>query len=194
MSAGRQGRVPEHPADDLFVGRWSPRAFAPDPVDAATLSTLFEAARWSPSCFNEQPWLFVYAVKDEDRVRFAASLMEGNRAWAESAPALAYVFARRRFERNDKPNRHAGFDAGAAWMSLALQARLLGLCTHAMAGFDAAAAHAATGVPEAEWEVMAAIAIGRMGDAATLPEPLRQRESPSGRKPWSAVAVEGRLC
>ena len=175
-------RTPSSDLDAMFVDRWSPRALSPEPISEHQLAALFEAARWAPSCFNEQPWLFVYATSSEDRQRFASALVEKNRAWAGKAPLLIFLAARRHFAGNEKPNRHAGFDAGAAWMSLALQARKLGLHAHAMAGFDQDEAHEILGLPRDEYEIMAAIAVGRRDDPESLPEGLRQNERPSSRK------------
>lgn len=186
-------RVAEADVDPRFLERWSPRALAPDPIPEPALRALFEAARWAPSSYNEQPWLFVYAAREADLARFRPLLVEQNRAWADAAPVLAVVFARRAFARNGKPNRHHAFDAGAAWMSLALEARRQGLFAHAMAGFSEERAYEVCGVPKAEYEAMAAVAVGRPGDPARLPEPLRERERPSGRKPLAETAVEGRL-
>jgi nitroreductase len=185
-------RAGEAQVDRLFLDRWSPRAFDPAPIPEETLASLFEAARWAPSCFNEQPWLFVYARSETDRARLLALLSEKNRTWARRAPVLAIVFAHRRFAKSQKPNRWSAFDAGAAWMSLALQARLLGLDTHAMGGFDDERSYEALGVPRDDYQAMAAIAIGRRGPAGDLPEDLAARETPSPRKPLSEVAREGR--
>jgi len=184
-------RHPEVEVDALFTDRWSPRAFDPTPLDDAQIAALFEAARWAPSCFNEQPWLFRYAVTDEERQRFLPALVEKNRAWAQHAPLLLFVLARRHFSANGKPNRHAVFDAGAAWMSLALQARRLGLYAHGMAGFSVEKALEILDVDGEEYEVMAAIAVGRRRDAAQLPEDLARVEFPNGRKPHAEVARQG---
>ena len=186
-------RRPAAPVDPRFVERWSPRAFAPDPIDDTTLATLFEAARWAPSCSNEQPWLFLYGSTPEELEYYRPILEPGNRVWADRAPVLAVIFTRRAFSRTGKPNRWAQFDAGAAWLSLALQARALGLYAHAMAGFDEALAYETLHVPREEYEAMAVIAIGRHGDPALLPEKHRVREHPNDRKPASAVSHRGRL-
>jgi nitroreductase len=186
-------RVPEVEVDAMFLDRWSPRAFSPEPVGEQELAALFEAARWAPSCFNEQPWLFLFGRQKEDLERFRSLLVEGNRAWADSAPVLGVIFARRNFDRNGKPNRHYAFDTGAAWLSLALQARKLGLYTHAMGGFDENGSYELLGVPKGRFEAMAAIAIGRRGEAGRLPENLAQKEIPSERKPLIEVAIEGRF-
>lgn len=177
----------------MFLDRWSPRSFLTDPLSEQQLNSLFEAARWAPSCYNEQPWLFLYATSPEDRERFASTLVEKNRLWASKAPVLMFLLARRSFARTGELNRHAAFDAGAAWMSLALQARQLGLYAHAMAGFNQNKAYQILGVPKEDYQVMVAIAVGRRGDPSQLPEGLAELESPNTRKPLAEVAFEGRL-
>jgi nitroreductase len=183
-------RVPEADVDSMFLDRWSPRAFLEDALPEHQVKTLFEAARWAPSCYNEQPWLFVYADTPDDRRAFAALLLEKNRRWAARAPLLMFVLARRRFLRNGTENRQAAFDAGAAWMSLALQARKLGLHAHAMAGFDLDKAHTVLGAPPSDYLILAAVAVGRKTDAAILPDDIRQMEAPNARKPAEAVATK----
>lgn len=183
-------RTADWDIDSMFLDRWSPRAFADEPLTARELHTLFEAARWAPSCFNEQPWRFVYATEPEPRRRLLECLAPKNQAWAGRAPVLMFLLARRRFAQGGKENRHAPFDAGAAWMALALQARKLGLYAHAMAGFSQEKAYAALGADREEYLVMAAIAVGRPGDPAGLPEDLRAMESPNGRKPHAEVATD----
>ena len=107
-------RAPDAPVNPMFLDRWSPRAFDPTPLPEEDIATLFEAARWAPSCFNEQPWMFVYGTSAEERKIFLEILTEGNRVWTKNAPVLAISFARRTFARNDRPNRHAGHDCGPA--------------------------------------------------------------------------------
>lgn len=182
-------RQTENEVSSLFLDRWSPRAFREDALSRAQIDMLFEAARWAPSCYNEQPWRFVYALSADERARLVATLHEQNQLWARHAPLLLYVLARRHFARNGNPNRHAVFDAGAAWMALALQARFLGLYTHAMAGFDLDKARALLQVDTGEYEIMAAVAVGYRGDPRSLPEELRRIEQPNGRKPPAEVAT-----
>lgn len=174
-------RVASAPVSTLFPSRWSRRAFADRPVPEETVRTLFEAARWAPSCFNEQPWRFVVA-SPASHARFVGLLNEANQVWASRAPVLAFVLTRRAFTRNDKPNRFAAFDAGAAWMSLALQAHALGLSAHAMAGIREEAVIEELEIDTEQWELLCAIAVGWPGDPATLPEGKREAEKPNGRK------------
>ncbi len=184
-------RTPEVEIDSIFTDRWSPRALLPDPLADEQVAALFEAARWSPSCYNEQPWLFLYATDVADRERFASALVERNRLWASQAPLLIFVAIRLNFSNTGQPNRHASFDAGAAWMALALQARRLGLYAHAMAGFSRKKAFEVLGVAEDEYDIMAAVAVGRRGPAGQLPEELAAIEKPNERKPFLEVARKG---
>lgn len=189
MNTTFESRRTEVPVDPLFISRWSPRAFSEDPIAEETIKILFEAARWSPSSFNEQPWRFVYATSDDDRKVLASVLVESNRVWASRAPLLSIIFAKKTFTRNGATNRWAAFDAGAAWASLTFQARLLGLYTHAMAGFDEEQAYAVTGMDPAEYEAMAAMAIGRRAEPETLPEHLARQEKPNGRLPLETILI-----
>lgn len=184
------GRRAQAHVDPLFLERWSPRAFRDEPISREEILTLVEAARWAPSSFNEQPWKFLYAVTPADRERFASVLVEFNRSWAGNAPALLLLLTRKQ-SANGTPNPFAAFDAGAAWMSLALQARLLGLDTHAMGGVDREKAFDVLGIPRGEYDVLVAIAVGKRGDAARLPAMLAERERPSLRKPLGEIASEG---
>ena len=184
-------RVAEFGIDPLFIDRWSPRAFDPTPIPDDTIRTIFEAARWAPSCYNDQPWLFHYATSERELEIFRGLLAEFNQQWAINAPVLCFLFARRRFAHNDKPNDWAVFDCGAAWMSMALQARMLGLYTHAMAGFDRDKAYETLGVSKDDYQVVCAIALGMYGDPEKLPDDMKKRETPSGRNPLSNMTVKG---
>ena len=182
-------RIPDWDIDSMFTDRWSPRAFASDPLSDREIQTLFEAARWAPSCYNEQPWLFVYATEPNQRAKLASCLVAKNQAWAGRAPLLMFILARRNFQKTGKENRHAPYDAGAAWMALALQARKLGLYAHAMAGFNLEKAYEALGASREEYLVMAAIAVGRKTEDSGLPDDLRAMENPNSRKPHAEVAT-----
>ncbi|PKK82381.1 MAG: nitroreductase [candidate division Zixibacteria bacterium HGW-Zixibacteria-1] len=185
-------RNPEYVIDQLFINRWSPRAYDPTPVDDRVLMSLFEAARWSMSCFNEQPWLFMYATDKNDLELYLSLLTEGNQKWAVKAPVLGFIFARRRFSHNDKPNAWAAFDSGAAWMAMTMQARMLGLYTHGMGGFHRDKVYDALGVSESDYEVMCAFAAGRYGDREALPEDIKAREKISDRKPLKDMVIKGK--
>jgi len=185
-------RIADHEIDPIFLNRWSPRAMNGEPVSEAELMRLFEAARWAPSSGNGQPWRFVYGRAGTDA--FAPLfdlLMEGNRPWCARAGALVVVLSKTHFD-NGRPAPTHSFDAGAAWMSLALQGSIMGLVIHGMAGFDYARARVELNVPE-DMVVEAMIAIGQPGRVDDLPEKYRAREVKSGRKPVSELVFEGKI-
>ncbi|MDB5425755.1 MAG: Nitroreductase family protein [Phenylobacterium sp.] len=194
MALTINGRTAGHDIDPQFLERWSPRAFSPEPIPDETLMTIFEAARWAPSCFNAQPWRFLYARRDTEHwLRFFDLLIPMNQAWAKNASVLGVVVSHTLLEipgRDPMPAHSHSYDAGAAWMSLALQARELGWAAHGMMGFDVARAAIELHVPE-HHRVDAAFAIGRPTTPDVLPEALAAREVPSGRNPLEAMLFEG---
>lgn len=175
-------RVPEATVDEQLLSRWSRRAISPEPLPFDLVRSLFEAARWAPSAGNVQPWLFVYAADAPVRKRAHQLLSEQNRRWAERAPLLIFVFARRTHPETGQLLRSAAFDTGAAWFSLALQAQQLGLVARAMGGIHHDRTYRAFGVPEDQFESLVAIAVGYPGDPAALPEDLAFKEKPTSRK------------
>ncbi len=190
-------RIADHPIDPTILERWSPRAFDGSTVTQDELFTLFEAARWAPSAFNSQPWRFVYALRDTPEWELMLSaLLPFNAAWAQHASALMFILSDTLFTAPGKtepaPATTASFDTGAAWGLLALQATRLGLHVHGMAGFDRARASEVLH-SSARYHIEAAVAIGRIGEADSLPEPLRAREFPSPRKPLSEIVFAGTL-
>ena len=193
MIDGSEVREPQaqHPVDELFLDRWSPRAMSGEGVTDEELSTLFEAARWAPSSYNNQPWRILYARRDTGQwPDFFNLLVEGNQAWAKDAAALLLFVSKETFDFNGKPYPTHSFDTGAAWENLALQATMLGLVTHGMQGFDYERARTELNIPEG-FRVEAMIAVGRPGDPAQLSESMRAREAPSGRKALSEITCEG---
>jgi nitroreductase len=183
-------RQMDYPVDPVFLSRWSPRAFSPEPIDEETLMSVFEAARWAASSYNEQPWRFLLARSDEDRRKFLAFLSPDNQVWAKNAPVLVVLIAKKTFSHNGSPNRVHQFDVGTCSGYMSLQATMNGLYAHGMAGFDPDMARATLGVPT-DFEIMAVFAIGKRGDASLLPEDVAKREVPSGRRPVAESIMEG---
>jgi nitroreductase len=186
------GRLPSADVDPIFVERWSRRAISSAPLSEPTVRSLFEAARWAPSASNSQPWLFVYASEEETLARGRALLKDSNARWAVKAPLLLFVFARKAHPVTGQPLRTSAFDTGAAWFSLAMQAARLGLVTRAMGGIHHERVFEAFGVPETEFESMAAIAVGYPASRDELPPDLAEREVPSQRKPQNDFVFAGR--
>jgi nitroreductase len=184
-------RDPDYGIDPLFVNRWSPRAMSGESLPEETYLPLFEAARWAPSSYNNQHWRFLYAPRDDQAFETYLDLLrDQNRAWARHAAVLVAVASKTVFEHNGEPARTHSFDAGAAWQNFALEGARRGLAVHAMEGFDYERAHEVLELPEAV-DIEAMLAVGERGDPADLPEPLAEREVPSGRKPLDAVVSRG---
>ena len=187
-------RTREHDVDPLFLNRWSPRAFTGEPIPHETLMTMFEAARWAPSCFNMQPWRFLYATRDSEAwLRFLNLLIPYNQDWAKNASVLGVVVSKTLLERPNRdpvPAHSHSYDAGAAWGNLTLQAWKLGWAAHGMIGFDIPRTYLELHVPE-HHRVEAAFAIGRPTAADVLPEALAAREHPSDRQPLADMILEG---
>ena len=191
MIKGSERREADYPVDKLFLDRWSPRAMSGEEIAEEELLTLFEAARWAPSSYNNQPWRILYARRGTEHwPRFFGLLAEGNRAWAKDAAALLLFASKETFDFNGETSPTHSFDTGAAWENLALQAMLKGYVAHGMQGFDYERARTELNIPEG-FRVEAMAAVGRPGDPSKLPEKVREREEPSDRKPLSEITCEG---
>jgi nitroreductase len=162
---------------ELIASRWIPRAITAEAIDPAKLRSLYEAARSSASCFNEQPWRFILATKDhpEHFERVLKLLAAKNQEWAKTAFALGISAGKRTFTLTGAPDRFGLHDTGAALANLMIQATAVGLHVHAMGGFDAERARAEFNIPD-DFEVGAAFAIGHV-DGPPEPPVNRTRRS-----------------
>jgi nitroreductase len=174
----------------VILERWSPRAFADRDVSPAELKIVFEAARWAPSSFNEQPWRFFAGHRGSETYKKIASvLVPFNQGWAEGAAVLILSVAKTRFSHNDSPNHDALHDLGAANGFITLQAASMGIATHQMAGFDQAKAREVFDIPEV-YAVGSVMAMGYQGDASSLGEHYQAQEQASrSRKPLSELVL-----
>ena len=162
-------------------------------METEKLAQLFEAARWSASCFNDQPWTFIIATKDDtvNYQKLLDCLVPANVVWAQVAPVLGLVVAQKNFKHNGKPNAWGEYDSGQAAATLVLQATALNLVVHQMGGFDADKAIATFNIPETA-KPIAAIAIGYAGETSNLPPDLQERETaPRARQPLSSFVFTG---
>jgi nitroreductase len=184
----------DYPVHELIRERWSPRAFSEKEISQEDLRSLFEAARWAPSSSNEQPWAFIVATRkdNENFTKALQPLIEFNVKWAEKAYALGFAVTELAFAKNNAPNRNAQYDTGAAMSQLTTEATSRGIFVHQMAGFDPDTARTVFEIP-AGWEAIAAFAMGYPGDAASLPQPYRDRETgPRIRKPIREFVMSGK--
>ena len=179
--------------NDPIQQRWSPRAFADRPVEESDLKSLFEAARWASSCFNEQPWQFIIAIKanPQEYERMLSCLVVGNQEWAKLAPVLILTVAKSTFDHHGKPNKHAWHDVGLAVGNLVIQATTLGLSLHQMAGILPDRIREVYEVPQG-FDPVTALALGYVGDPSLLSEEMRQVElAKRARKPLAEFVFGG---
>lgn len=184
----------QYPIHDLLQRRWSPRAFSDRAVAPDTLRSLWEAARWAASCFNEQPWSFIVATKEDPKEfsRLLSCLVEGNITWAQHAPVLMVSVAKTHFDQDGSPNPHAWHDVGQAVANLTVQATALGLFVHQMAGILPDKIRELYQIPD-QYEPVAGIAMGYPGNPDSLPEALRKRElAPRIRRAIHEFVFSGR--
>ena len=183
----------DHPVHELIAKRWSPSGFSDRAVSDEDLRSILEAARWSASSYNEQPWSYMVATVNDpgEFDRLLSCLVDGNQGWAKNAPVLVLTVVTHKFKRNDKPNLAAEHDIGLASGNICMEATARGLSVHQMIGILPDKAREVYSIPEG-CDALTALAIGYAADADQLPENLRARDtSPRTRKPLSEFVYSG---
>ena len=185
--------VTDYPILPILAERWSPYGFEDRPVSEADLRSLFEAARWAASSYNEQPWNYLVATRENSAEfeRLLSCLVEANQAWAKKAPVLVLGIVSLRFARNNQDNRAAVHDLGLAAGNLLAEATTRGLSVHHMIGILPDKARELYQIPE-HFEAWTALAIGYKADPSKLPDALRERDlAPRQRKPLNKFVFTG---
>lgn len=180
--------------NEAISDRRSPLAFSLKPIESSKIYLLFEAARWAPSSYNEQPWRFIYSTREnpEGFQKLHDCLMPGNQSWVKNVPMLVLSVAKKNFSLNDEPNFYAFHDVGLATQNLMLQAVHMGLVSHPMGGFDKTKARELFQIPDG-YAPAAMIAIGYAGNPGDLAEDLYKRETAERiRKPQSETVFSGK--
>jgi nitroreductase len=184
-------RESTYPIEEFFLSRVSSRALSEERIADEVLMALFEAARWAPSSYNNQPWRYLYARRgDGEWTTMYNALIDWNKKWCATADTLIVVVSRNNFERNNKPAATARFDTGASWMSLAVEAHARGLVAHGMQGFNYEEIRNAFHIPDT-FTVEAMVAVGKPGDPNKLPQEMLEKEVPSDRKPLDQIVSRG---
>jgi hypothetical protein len=184
---------PNHPIAEVLAKRWSPYAFADRPVSKDVICSLFEAARWAASSYNEQPWSYIVASREDpaEFQRVLSCLVEGNQAWAKNAPVLALGCTSLQFKLNAKPNAAAQHDLGQASASLTFEATICGVFVHQMIGILPDKVRELYHVPESVLP-LTGLAIGYVADPNTLPDAIKPRDlAPRTRKPLTEFVFSG---
>jgi len=187
----KASRKPNFPIHDLLLNRWSPRSMTGEELSDEELMPLFEAARWAPSSYNNQPWRFIYAKRNTPQWDKLYDLMvDFNKQWTKNAAALAVSISHNVFDHNGKPAPTHSYDTGAAWMSIALEGSSRGLVVHGMQGFDYEKARKSLSIPD-DYTVEAMMAIGKRAPKEKLLEEIQKKEFPSDRRPLSEIVMNG---
>ena len=172
--------------------RYSPRAFSDKKVENKLLDELFQAASYAASAFNEQPWRFVYATKEnsEEYTLLLNCLVEWNQKWASNADVLVLNIAKRNFTHNNKPNATYEYDLGQAVAFMSIEAVNQGLFSHQMTGFDPEKAAENFNIDD-DFKIVSVIAIGYYGNAEELPEDMINSElEERNRKSFDSIVFE----
>jgi len=179
---------------NLIEQRWSPRAFDSEMVEAEKIGSILEAARWSPSAFNEQPWRFMVGQKgDATYDNILSSLDEWNQLWAGKAPLLILNIAKKTFTHNGKPNVTFKYDLGQSMGAMILEIVNQGLVSHQMSGFNPSVASELLSIPD-DYQPVSIIAVGYMGSIDDLPEEIAKIETkPRERKKLSDLVFAGKF-
>src|ERR1700724_1837450 len=166
LTTGKMAET-DYPVDELIARRWSPYAFDDRPVSQSDLRSLFEAARWAPSSYNEQPWSYIVATKKDPEPfeRLLSCLVKGNQLWAKRAPVLALGVVSLKFGANGQDNRAAIHDLGLAAGNLVFEATARDLAVHQMIGILPDKAREMYGIPQGH-EAWTALAIGYQDNVA----------------------------
>lgn len=180
-------RNPHSEIDELFYKRWSPRSFKKVDIPNNILEAIFDAARWSPSCFNAQPWRFITAYTEPTFSSFLELLSEKNQQWAKNASLLGFICSKNEFDHNPRVNQMAPFDCGAAWMAMTMQARKYDLYTHGMAGIDREAVYRTLEIDKSNYTVQCGFVLGVVDKPERLMQDFIAKEIPSPRKPLEEI-------
>lgn len=184
----KKNRISDYPINPLILNRWSPRSMTGEELSNEEIFPLFEAARWAPSSYNNQPWRFLYVKRNTPRWNVLFDLLiDFNKKWCANAAVLGLIYSKLDFEKNNKPSITHALDTGAAWENICLEGTSRGLVVHGMQGFDYGKAKEL--IP-AGHEVHAMFAVGKRDAKEKLPPDLQEKELPSQRKKITEFAFE----
>jgi nitroreductase len=182
------------PINVLARNRWSPRSFLDKPVEREKLISMFEAARWSASGGNEQPWRFIIGRdRDESWQKIFSVLDTGNQEWVKDVPALILAIGNKISSWDGNISGYYQYDTGQAVAHLSLEAMNQGIHVHQMGGFSPEKAKELFEIPDT-FHPLTVIAAGYIGDPESLPDKMKQRElQERKRKALSEFVFSGKF-
>lgn len=187
-------RQSEYPILDVILNRWSSRSMSGESITDKELMTLFEAARWAPSAYNNQPWRFAYTTRDDkdNWNKYLNLMVEFNRSWSKNGAVIILIASNKYFEYNNNYCKTHSFDTGASWQNLALQGYNMGLVVHAIEGFDYEKAKQELNIPE-EFNIECMVVVGKSAPKELLSENLQKKEVLSDRKPLHEIVFKNKF-
>ena len=174
------------PLQELIQKRESRRIIDPlRTVESEIIQSLLEAARWAPSCSNNQPWRFVVSQSDSLK-RVKECLSRGNN-WASNAPLIFTVASKPDLDCQITGRDYYPLGMGLAIENLLLQGIHMGLVMHPIAGFKEKMVKEVLNIPEG-YRVFALIIAGYPGSNDDVDETVLEKEkSPRERKPLNEI-------
>ncbi len=171
----------------IIKKRWSPRTFADKPVEKEKIQRIFEAARWAPSSFNEQPWRFMVGFKgDATWGKLHECMVEFNQIWAGKASVLILAIGNKKSAKGGD-NKVYEYDVGQSMAYITFQLEEEGLVAHQMGGFSKEKAVELFSIPD-DHTPIAMMAIGYHGELDNLKPDFQEMEkAPRDRKPLSEL-------
>ena len=142
--------------------RRSYRSLDPVEITDDLIEDLANSAKLAPSCFNNQPWNYVF-VHDEEKLEEVFDTLSSGNDWATNASLIIGVFAKKEDDCNVKGREYYLFDTGLATSMLMLRARELGLVAHAIAGYSESKAKEVMSIPE-DYRLITLVIVGKHSD------------------------------
>ncbi|MDZ7814975.1 MAG: nitroreductase family protein [Planctomycetota bacterium] len=161
---------------DILKARYASRSMKTDEIPEDVIKDMIEAIRLTPSCYNKQPWKYIFCTSSEGLEKGRECLVKPNRTWADRAPLLVFAYSKAEDDCNLKDGRAYGnqSDVGTAWQwAFMLAATEHDLVARPMAGFMPDKVKETFEIPD-EYKVIVAMAIGYYDPQEEhLPETLR---------------------
>jgi nitroreductase len=147
---------------EAIENRRAYRSLAPVEITEELIDDLAHSARLFCSCFNNQPWRYVFIYEPTILKRMHDVLANGNE-WARAASMMIAVVSRPELDCQIKEREYYQFDTGMATAALILRATELGLVAHPIAGFSPKKTRPILNIPET-MEIITLVIVGKKAD------------------------------
>lgn len=147
---------------EAIEARRAYRSLAPAEITEDLIRDLAECAALSASCFNNQPWRFVF-VCDADVLERMRDVMSKGNEWTHDASMIVAVLSKKEYDCVIREREYYLFDVGMATATMILRATELGLVAHPIAGYSPRKTREVLGIPE-DVDVVTLVNVGRHAD------------------------------